>query len=65
MTVRSAPVAVSATGHLGMRTPLSAEAVARAIAAGTPSVLVPIGGSAAVVEAATGALLARSGLAAL
>lgn len=59
----AAPVVSTATGQLRMATPLSAEAVARAIAAGTPSVLVPLGGSAAVVEAATGALLARSGLA--
>lgn len=59
----TAPVVSTATGQIGLRSPLSAEAVARAIAAGTPSVLVPLGGAAAVVEAATGALLARSGLA--
>lgn len=59
----TAPVVSTATGQLRVATPLSAEAVARAIAAGTPSVLVPIGGSAAVVEAATGSILGQSGLA--
>lgn len=59
----AAPVVMTGTGAAGVATPLSAEAVARAIAAGTPSVLVPLGGAAPVVEAATGALLAATGLA--
>lgn len=53
----------SATGELNMSVPLTADAVARAIAAGNPGVLIPLGSNAAVVAAATGNILMTTGLA--
>lgn len=53
----------SATGELNMSVPLTADAVSRAIAAGNPGMLIPLGSNAAVVAAATGNILMTTGLA--
>lgn len=60
----SGTVALQATagGTLQVATSITADALARAIAAGDPSILIPLAGSSQIIGSATGAVLTRLGL---